>query len=152
MVQIILSIIYSKMRSCINCSARYCLWSGSILSLLAWVVDWEVYFFHLVFPLILGVGSGVEEIGIVFLADRALESKMILTDLNDVLKSTRWSPKYRTSNRKSGRYKTVPIPVTLLKKYSWVWIWINSMKHWVSAEHESTVDCCHKKTCNAVMC
>lgn len=34
---------------------------------------------------------------------------------------------------------------TILTKCSWVWIWINSMKHWVSAKHESTVDCCYKK-------
>lgn len=53
------------------------------------MVDREVYFFHFVFSSILGVGGGVEEIGIVFLADRTLESKMILTDFNDVLKSTR---------------------------------------------------------------
>ena len=109
-------------------------------------------FFHLVFPSFFGAGGGVDEIGIVLLAGRALGSKMILTDLNDVLKSTRWSSKYRTSNKKSGRNKTVPIPVMLMKKCSWVWIWINSMKHWVSAERESTVDCCCKRDrCNTVM-
>ena len=72
-------------------------------------------FFHPVFPPFFGVGGRVDKIGIVFLADRALESKVILTDLNDVPKSTGWSPTYRTSNKRSGRYTTVPIPVTFLK-------------------------------------
>lgn len=123
-VQVNLSIICSRSGKSINCSGRYCFWSGSILSLLAWVVDWVVYFSTLSSLLFFGrVGGGLDKVVVVFLADRALESKIISTDLNDVLKSTRWSPKYRPSNKKSRRYKRVPIPEECSQ------IWMNSMTH-----------------------
>lgn len=58
----------------------------------------------------------MKEIGIVFLTDRALKSKIILTDLNDVLKSTGLSPKSRTPKRKSGRHKTSTHPFNITEE------------------------------------
>lgn len=80
----------------------------------------------------------VEEVCIVFSADKGLESKVILTDFNDVLISPTWSPKSRIS-KKSGRHKTVTVHAILL----------NRADH----EYESTVtiswaranSCCKRK-------